>query len=190
MENVTIKLHRPNLKEKVFFFMSGLIISIPFTFFFEQLSDSLVVTLPAFYANVLALTVFAPVIEEFAKAYPIFYRHGETERSIVTLGLFVGLGFGLFEFFSYTLFLGVPVLVRLPGIFFHAATTSVTAFGIAKKQPVRFYLLAVTLHFLNNLFALNDLLWLTGGILTIAVTLSLAVYMYQKTQEVVIRENF
>ena len=138
----------------------------------------------------MVLTVFAPFIEEFAKAYPIFYRHGETERSIVTLGIFVGLGFGIFEFFGYTLFLGVPVLVRLPGIFFHAATTSVTAFGIAKKEPIRFYLLAVTLHFLHNLFALNELLWLAGGILTIAITLLLAVYVYRKTQEVVIRENF
>ncbi len=190
MEEIKIKLHRPDVREKFFFFISGVIISVPFTFFFGQLADSLISVLPAFYASVLALTVFAPIIEEFAKAYPLFYRHCETERSIVTLGLLVGLGFGIFEFFGYTIFLGVPILVRLPGIFFHASTTSVIAFGVGKRQPVRFYLLAVALHFLNNFFALNSSLWLVGGILTMVATILLAVYLYQKTREVFIRENF
>ena len=36
--------------------------------------------------------VLAPFIEELAKVFPLFYRHGETQRSLVTLGLLDWVG--------------------------------------------------------------------------------------------------
>ncbi len=186
---VTIKLHRPDTKEKIFFFISGLIISIPFTFFFEAYADSLAAALPPLYASVLSIAIFAPIIEEFAKAYPLFYRHGETERSIVTLGLLVGLGFGIFEFFGYTLVLGVPVWIRLPGLFFHAATTSITAYGISKGKGARYLALAVLLHFLNNLFAFDDLLYILAGVPVLVATFLLSWFFYSRTTETMIKHS-
>jgi len=183
----TIKLHKPDLKEKFFFFISGLIISVPFTFFFASYADYLTTALPALYASLLSIVIFAPLIEEFAKAYPLFYRHGETERSIFVLGLLVGLGFGIFEFLGYTLALGVSIWVRLPVVFFHAATTSVTAYGITRGRPARFYLLAVVLHLLYNLFALDDVLYLIGSIPVLVITFSLAWVFYHRTSEKMIK---
>ena len=51
--------------------------------------------------------MIAPFIEELAKVFPLFYRHGETERSIVMLGILIGLGFGITEFVLYVAVLGV-----------------------------------------------------------------------------------
>ena len=89
--------------------------------------------LSLFYATLCSTAIAAPFIEEFTKDYPLFYRHGESERSIFTLGFLVGLGFGVSEFFVYVLALGVLILIKVPGIFFHAASTSISAYGIAKK---------------------------------------------------------
>ena len=105
------------------------------------------------YAFLLSAVIFAPFIEEFAKAFPLFYRHGETQRSIFTLGFLVGLGFGVVEFFIYVFVLNVPFEFRLPGIFFHAATTSIIAYGVATKRTLWFYLIAVFLHFSLNFAA-------------------------------------
>jgi RsiW-degrading membrane proteinase PrsW (M82 family) len=49
--------------------------------------------LPSFEAEVLVIAVLAPLIEESAKAYPLFYRHGESQKSSWTMGLLVGFGF-------------------------------------------------------------------------------------------------
>jgi hypothetical protein len=68
-------------------------------------------------------------------------------------GLLIGSGFGLYEFFSYVFVLGAPVITRIAGVFFHAASTSITSYGIVTKRPLPFYLLAVLLHFSNNFFA-------------------------------------
>jgi hypothetical protein len=140
-----ISIHRPSLREFVFFFSCGFLVSIPFTLFFAQLYPYL--------PSLLVLAVFAPFIEELAKVFPLFYRHGETERSIVTLGLLIGLGFGIAEFVLYVFFLGVDPLVRIGGVIFHASSASITAFGIAKKKVLFYYLLAVSLHAVNNFFA-------------------------------------
>ena len=104
------------------------------------------------FAEVCSLVIFTPFIEEAAKVFPLFYRHGETERSIVNLGILTGLGFGITEFFLY-IFLGAPIISRISGIIFHASSTCITAYGIAKKKPMRFYLIAVAGHLANNLFA-------------------------------------
>lgn len=148
MENqrqCVIPIHKPRLPELTFFFSSGILVSIPFTFFFSQFYT--------FFPEVLTVVVFAPLIEELAKVLPLFYRHGETERSIVTLGLLIGLGFGISEFVLYVFFLNVPFLARIPGIVFHSSSAVIAAYGIAKKNPLPYYFIAVLLHLANNFFA-------------------------------------
>lgn len=190
-----IRLHRPSLREKVFFFVSGLVTSVPLTLFVDQFASSFFSSLPDAYALLFSAVFFAPFIEELAKAFPLFYRHGETQRSIFTLGLLVGLGFGVFEFFLYVLVLNAPVIVRLPAIFFHAATTSITAYGIATNRPASFYLIAVALHFSNNLVAFLTSLFNPVGFFsplflgTYAITFLtylLSWHFYTKTSEKII----
>ena len=154
MENerqCVIPLHKPNLKELAFFFISGIVVSIPFALVFEQLSS---------VSIVLSLVILAPLIEELAKVFPLFYRHGETERSLVTLGILIGLGFGVVEFFEYIFLANVPVIASIPHIIFHASSPAITAYGIAKKNPWPYYLIAVSLHALLNFFALPQTLGL------------------------------
>jgi RsiW-degrading membrane proteinase PrsW (M82 family) len=178
----TIPLHKPSLREKLFFFSSGIIVSIPLASFFESVFAS---SLSPTYASVLTIAVLAPIIEEFGKAFPLFYRHGETKKSIMTLGFLVGLGFGIIEFLEYVLILQVPFIVRLPGIFFHAASTSITGYGIANKKPTAFYLIAVSLHFANNITALyapyESLVLVIFG-----ATLYFWWYLYKKTTDTII----
>jgi RsiW-degrading membrane proteinase PrsW (M82 family) len=187
-ENVVIEPHRPDLEEKLFFLLSGIIVSIPITLLFETIPNNFLKVLPPFIATVLSVVILAPFIEEFAKAYPLFYRHGETERSIFILGFLVGLGFGITEFVLYVFVLGIPVFVRLPGILFHAASASIIAYGIAKKQPMKFYLIAVGLHFLNNFSAI-----LTSGDIGVFVANISAYYLswrfYNNTSEKFIDEK-
>lgn len=187
--HVIIKPHRPDLKEKLFFLISGIIVSIPVTLFFGTFAQDLCVVLPVFYATVCSVVIFTPFIEEFAKAYPLFYRHGETERSIFILGFLVGLGFGISEFLIYIFLLKAPVILRIPGIFFHASSTSIVAYGIARKQPIFYYLIAVGLHFLNNFSALFD-----GGFIGYFIANISAYYLsytfYKKTTEKIIDDKY
>ncbi|MEJ2240559.1 MAG: PrsW family glutamic-type intramembrane protease [Candidatus Bathyarchaeota archaeon] len=127
---VTVIVHRPDLQEKLFFLLSGIITSVPLTLFVGTFTDSLCISLPMFYSQICSVAFFTPFIEEFSKAFPLFYRHCETTRSLFTLGFVVGLGFGFTEFLLYVFALGQPIFVRLPAIFFHAATTSITAYGL------------------------------------------------------------
>ncbi|MGB9979418.1 PrsW family glutamic-type intramembrane protease [Methanobacterium sp.] len=188
-DNLIIKPHRPNLKEKLFFLLSGIIVSIPITLLFGAFTRNFLDVFPSIFASLISIVIFTPFIEEFAKAYPLFYRHGETERSIFILGFLVGLGFGITEFILYVFVLNVPIFVRLPGILFHASSTSIVAYGIAKKQPVRFYLIAVGLHLLNNFSALMEL-----GDIGIIVANVGAYYLcwkfYSVTTEKFIDENY
>ncbi len=181
-DKLLIKPHRPDLEEKLFFLLSGIIVSIPITLLFGTFTNNFLGVLPSFFATIVSIVLFTPFIEEFAKAYPLFYRHGETERSIFILGFLVGLGFGITEFLLYVFVLHIPVYLRLPGIFFHAASTSIVAYGIGKRQPVRFYLVAVSLHFLNNFSALFE-----AGAIGILVANVGAFYLcwrfYNKTTE-------
>jgi hypothetical protein len=142
-----IPIHKPTHRELAFFFSSGILVSIPFALFFSQLYT----LVPA----ALAVVIFAPFIEELAKVFPLFYRHGETERTYVTLGVLIGLGFGISEFVLYVFLEGVSPIARFPGIIFHASSAAITAYGIAKKNPLPYYLLSVSLHIANNFFALS-----------------------------------
>jgi hypothetical protein len=181
-----IKLHKPDVDEKLFFFLCGAITSVPLTLFVAQFANSFLSGLDVFYATLISTAVFAPFIEEFAKTFPLFYRHGETERSIFSLALFVGLGFGVVELLTYAFLLGVNPLVRLPGLFFHPASTSITAYGIATKRPLPFYLVAVILHFSNNFLALTSLINPFAGhcsIVIVAITVFTSWRLHSRTQE-------
>ncbi len=174
----SIPLHFPTLREKIFFFISGLLVSVPFALFLEQFSDVL--------PMLVSVAVVAPFIEELAKVFPLFYRHGETERSVVLLGVLIGLGFGVTEFVIYVAVVGVDPLVRLPGIIFHASSAAITAFGIAKKNPLPFYLLAVGLHILNNYFAIvlaESYFSLVLQLIILVLTYYLAWYFYHKASK-------
>lgn len=185
--HVIIKPHRPDIKEKLFFLISGIIVSVPITLFFGTLADRPLAVLPVFYATIVAVVILTPFIEEFAKGFPLFYRHGETERSIFILGFLVGLGFGLSEFFIYVA-LGTPFYERIPGIFFHAASASIIAYGIAKKQPLFYYLIAVGLHFLNNFSAVFEV-GIIGFIIANLGAYYLSYDLYKKTNERIIDKN-
>ena len=142
-----VPLHKPTSKELAFFFASGILVSIPFALVFEQLSS--------FVSIALSIVILAPFIEELAKVFPLFYRHGETERSIVTLGILIGLGFGISELVLYVFLSGAPLIDRIPGVIFHASSAGITGYGIAKKNPLPYYVIAVILHVTNNFFALE-----------------------------------
>ena len=177
--------HKPGLGEMIFFLASGVIVSIPMALFFEESTSPLSRFLPAFEAEVLVIAVLAPLIEEFAKAYPLFYRHGESQKSLWTMGLLVGFGFGIVEFFEYVLLLGVSPWVRLPGIFFHAALTSTVAYGIAAKRSALFYSLAVFLHASVNFLAISGGPVLIYSLL-LGTTYVLAFSFYTKSSDRVI----
>ncbi|MBN1244327.1 PrsW family intramembrane metalloprotease [Candidatus Bathyarchaeota archaeon] len=186
---VVIKLHKPDASEMVFFFLCGVIISVPLTLFIYQYTDSLLIGLNPFTIALVSRAFFAPFIEEFAKAYPLFYRHGETQRSIFNLALLVGFGFGLVELLTYVSVLGTPIIYRLPGLFFHPASTAVTAYGIATKQPVPFYLIAVFLHFANNYLALalaDPSFQLLSSIFVVAVTVFAFWQLRNRTKEKIV----
>jgi RsiW-degrading membrane proteinase PrsW (M82 family) len=191
---VVVPVHRPSLTEKVFFLLSGMVSSVPLTLFVNQFVDSLLGSLSLFYAVLLSVVVLSPFVEEFAKAFPLLYRHGESERSIFTLGLLVGLGFGLVEFLLYVFVLGVSPVFRFGGVVFHAASTSITAYGIAKGRAASFYLISVVLHFSNNFFAFVFALadtallygpWSLGTYVVMAATLYLSVRLYRRTSETI-----
>jgi hypothetical protein len=178
-----IPVHRPGTREMLFFCLSGMIVSIPVTLFFGAFSSHLYLFLPILYSEIIISIIFPPFIEEFAKVYPLFYRHGETEKSIFILGFLTGLGFGITEFFFYVFGQGAPVILRLPLIFFHAASASIIAYGIATKRPMRYYMTAVFLHLANNIFSFSGPLWLIGGPACLIITYYLSWHLYKKTAE-------
>jgi RsiW-degrading membrane proteinase PrsW (M82 family) len=172
LRQCVIPLHKPSKKELIFFFASGILVSIPFATFFESLY-------PTQFSAALLVVVLAPFVEELAKVFPLFYRHGETERSIVTLGLLIGLGFGIAEFFGYVVFLGVPPIARVPGIIFHASSAIIVAYGIAKKKPFPYYLTAVALHVANNFVAfIGDIFFGVFAEIMILITVYLLAWRY------------
>jgi RsiW-degrading membrane proteinase PrsW (M82 family) len=190
MENeqkAVISVHKPGIKEKIFFFISGVLVSVPFTLFFSGFTDTLCVALPFFFAEICSVVIFAPFIEEFAKVFPLFYRHGETERSIMTLAILIGLGFGVTEFALYVFTLDAFFISRIPAVIFHASSAGITGYGIAKKKPIPFYLIAVSLHLGNNLSALlGTSLSIIPGLAIVITAYLLAWRLYNRTSENVV----
>jgi RsiW-degrading membrane proteinase PrsW (M82 family) len=188
-QKASISLHKPDIKEKIFFFLSGLLVSVPFTLFFSEFSSSLCVAMPLLFAQVCSSVIFAPFIEEVAKVFPLFYRHGETERSLLDLGILVGLGFGVTEFALYVFALGAPFISRVPGVIFHASSTGITAYGIAKKKLAPFCLISVALHLANNLLSLfsNSFSFLyIPGLIVLVATYLLAWRLCRRTSETIV----
>jgi RsiW-degrading membrane proteinase PrsW (M82 family) len=142
--------------ERLFFFLTGTVIGVPVSAFFESVAH-------LWFGHLGVATVVAPIVEEFAKASPVLYRYERSPRSLMILGFLSGLGFGVAEFLMYIV-MGVPPLIRLPAIGFHAAGTLIIAYGVSRRQTLKYYSLAVALHFLNNFFAALGLLWLIGGL--------------------------
>lgn len=177
-----VSVHKPSLQEKIFFLVSGIITSVPLTLFVNMFTDSLCITLPFLYAQICSIVIFAPIIEEFAKIYPLFYRHGESERSLFVLGFLVGFGFGFAEFILYVLVYNQLWFVRLPAIFFHASSTSIIAYGIKTNRSWLFYLVAVGLHFIINFVALFPVLWWISSI-ALFIAYYLSWYLNKKTLE-------
>lgn len=99
------------------------------------------------------------------------------------LGFLVGLGFGISEFFVYVFVYEASFVLRLPGILFHAASTSIVSYGIATKRPRYFYLVAVLLHATNNFFSELGPLWLIGGMGAILATYLLSLYLNTKLKD-------
>jgi len=177
-------IHSPDFREKLFFFISGIVTSVPLTLFVNLFTDSLCVTLPIFYAQICSIAIFTPFVEEFAKAYPLFYRHGESVRSLFLLGFFVGLGFGFAEFVLYVFVYDQSWFVRLPGLFFHAASTSIVAYGISTGRAWLFYLVVVGLHFTINFVSLNPSLWVFMA-MAFFVAYYLSWYLNRQTTELI-----
>jgi RsiW-degrading membrane proteinase PrsW (M82 family) len=185
-DEIVIRLHRPDRNEMLFFFLCGVLMSVPLTLFVDQFASSLLVSFDSFSATLISTAFFAPFIEEFSKAFPLFYRHGETERSIFNLALCVGLGFGIVEMLTYVLALGVPLIDRVPGLFFHPASTSITAFGLAKKKPLPFYMTAVALHFSNNFLVVTNLfaaIAVPSSAIIVAITVFTSWQLHSRTKE-------
>jgi RsiW-degrading membrane proteinase PrsW (M82 family) len=185
-DTVVIQLHKPDTGELLFFFACGAIISVPLTLFIYQYSDILLVGLDPFTTTLISSIIFAPFIEEFAKAYPLFYRHGETERSIFDMALLVGIGFGIIELLTYVSALASPITSRLPGLFFHPASTSITAYGIATKRPLPYYMAAVGLHFSYNYLVLTSAFGASIAIFVVAIAVFTSWQLRNRTKEKIV----
>jgi RsiW-degrading membrane proteinase PrsW (M82 family) len=181
-----IPIHKPKTPEKLFFLSCGIIMSIPLTIFVASLANPLLVGIEKTVATLISTAVFAPFIEEFSKIFPLYYRHGETQRSILDLAIMVGLGFGIVELLTYVFLAGAPVFPRIPGLFFHPSGTIIAAYGIATKRPVIFYAVAVALHFAANFFALVNPFPFSASILIVGLAVWLAYMLYGRTKEKVV----
>ena len=182
-DDYIIEIHKPASEEKLFFFLCGVITSVPLTLFFAQFTNFFLSGIDVVYATLISAAGFTPFIEEFAKAFPLFYRHGETERSIFSLALFVGLGFGVVELLTYTLLLGANPIARLPGLFFHPASTSIAAYGIATKRPLPFYLVAVPLHFAHHFLAVINPSSIPFSSIITGITVFTSWLLYRRTRK-------
>jgi RsiW-degrading membrane proteinase PrsW (M82 family) len=183
-QSTTVPLHHPGTLEMSSFFVQGLIVSVAISVFLETLArDYVAVTIPGDIGYIILVTVFAPVIEEFTKIFPLLNRHAETEKSIVKLGFLSGLGFGLAEFLVYVVYFSAPIAVRLPEMFFHAANTSLVAYGVAKHKFMMYYGLAVFFHFANNALTFAGDIWFIGGLGIIALVYYLAYDVYSKSSD-------
>jgi hypothetical protein len=103
------------------------------------------------------------------------------------LGILVGLGFGVTEFLLYVFVLNAPFLSRVVGVIFHGSSAGIVAYGIAKKKFIMFYLIAVSFHLANNLFALFTSSFVYIPVLFVLIaTYLLAWYLYRRTSETIV----
>jgi hypothetical protein len=85
--------------------------------------------------------------------------------------------------------LAVPIEYRIPSLLFHPASTSITAYGIATKRPLPFYLIAVFFHFANNYLSLtvaDAYLQILAAILVVGMTVYMSWQLRSKTKEQIV----
>ena len=69
---MTIQLHKPSIRELLFFLLSGAIVSVPLTLFIEQnFATPLLTGFSTFDITIISVAIFAPFVEEFAKVFPL-----------------------------------------------------------------------------------------------------------------------
>ncbi|MCW3998109.1 MAG: hypothetical protein NWF10_06020 [Candidatus Bathyarchaeota archaeon] len=190
---VTIPLHSPNWKELAFFFLSGVIIGIPVNIYLHNTAVDIIKGVSPFYLLLISELIFAPFIEEFSKIFAFLNRHGETEQSLFRLAVLGGLGFGIAEFIILTFDRGVFFLFNFPGIFFHPSAVAITAYGLATHQTLRYYLLAVLLHFLHNffLFFLTSTSFLVNiAAVALSVVIVVATYLVSSKLQIKTKNQF
>jgi hypothetical protein len=132
---------------------------------------------------------FCAVYRIGGESFSIFLSSRRNERSLLNLGILVGLGFGVTEFALYVFALDVPFISRVPGEIFHASSTGITAYGIIKEKPITFYPIAVAFHLKNNLLALfsNSFSFvLILGLIVLNATYLLAWHLYHRTSETIV----
>jgi hypothetical protein len=75
---------------------------------------------------------------------------------------------------------------RLTSLVFHPANASISAYGIATKRPLQFYLLAVALHFSINFASL--MAPVAAWVFVLGLTVWISWTLYGKTKEKFISE--
>ncbi len=147
----------------------------PVALFFESLFS-------LYFTTLGVATIIAPLVEEFAKSDPLFFRYERPAKVLMRLGLLSGLGFGLAEFLVYVS-LGTPFFLRIPAIGFHAAGTSIVAYGVFCRSTIKYYFVSVALHFLNNFFSGLGSLWFIGGLGATVASYYLAWRFYRRSTQ-------
>ncbi|TRO49402.1 hypothetical protein E2P47_01340 [Candidatus Bathyarchaeota archaeon] len=183
---ISIPLHSPSWKEKMFFFISGAIIGIPVNVYFHSTIIDALIGIPPFYELLISELILAPFIGEFAKLFGLLYRHGETEKSLFNLAILAGLGFGIVEFIILTIDRCMSLFLCFPRIFFHPFAVAITVYGLVKHQTLKYYLVAVLLHFLYNLsifFIVPESLFATSAAFIISILIVLITYFFAKKLE-------
>ena len=123
---------------------------------------------------VFIASIIGPICEEAIKLFPVIIMMGTFSISsglgVYLLGILSGVGFGIGEawYVGYSLlkspryteyatgfgnFLGLLLGFggeRLLAIFIHWMLTATVAYGIIIKEPIKYFIIAVILHFLIN----------------------------------------
>ncbi len=183
-ETAIIHIHRPSQLEITSFFVQGLIMSIPMAIYFEEYFNGHLAQIAPWLPvpEVMAL-LLAPFIEEFAKVFPLFERHGETAKTIVFLGFITGLGFGFAEFFIYVFQYGEPVGARILQIFDHASYALISSYGLVVRRFLPFFFLAVGFHASFNLLVEQGNFLVVAAVASAGVAILLAWSLFNRAQE-------
>ncbi len=184
---VTIYIHRPSRLEISTFFSQGLVMSIPMAIYFEEFfADHLTQIMPLLPLPAVMAVLLAPFIEEFAKVFPLFERHGETAKTIVLLGFITGLGFGFAEFLIYVFQYGAPAGARVLQIFDHASYSLISSYGLIAKRFLPFFFLAVGLHATFNLLVEQGNFLVVVAVGLAGISILLAWLLYNRAQDTII----
>ena len=174
--------YRGSFQTYSWFFLQGLIGSAFLTIIFENFASGLLLDiLEPQIAKFISIVILAPLIEEYFKIYPLFRRRSGDPRTLILFGFSIGLGFGVAEFLIYVFMVNIPVLIRLPGLLFHGASTVIATMGIIKGDLAKYYTVAVIVHAAINFLAQLGTVYIIGGLGTVLFTYVLAYKFYRST---------